>query len=203
MHHKLEVVFVQASGTVSKLISKVSKAIYRGNYTGSFVPSHVLLVLDNSIVFEASTYKQAGNNNEKVVEKGTRLLLLDDIDERAEDSIICRCTISDNCDPYLALKYVARASNYHYSYGSIIKFLMKGHLAKDTGKSKDEYICSGLVLDALREPVFDNNPSLRYVTNKFKGIDSNSVTPLDLFLTFAEAGFCFITSKGYINVDNL
>lgn len=198
MNHKLEVVFVQSTGTISKLISKVSRKIYRGNYTGKFSPSHVLLVLDNTIVFESSTYKRAGNNNEKVVEKGTRLLTLDDIDEKAEDSIIHRVTISKNCDPYLALKYVARASNYHYSYKSIFKFITKGHLKPDSGKPKDEYICSGLVLDALREPVFDNNRSLRKITDKFKGIDSNSVTPLDLYLAFDEAGFNFQQSKGYV-----
>ena len=198
MKHKLEVVFVQSTGIVSKLISKVSRKIYRGEYNGNFSPSHVLLVLDNSIVFESSTYKRAGNNNEKVVEKGTRLLTLDDIDERAEDSIVHRVCISENCDPYLALKYVARASNYHYSYKSIFKFITKGHLKKDNGKPKDEYICSGLVLDALREPVFDNNKSIRKITKAFESIDSNSVTPLDLYLAFDKAGFNFQQSKGYI-----
>lgn len=197
MNHKLGVVFVQSTGIISKLISKVSRKICRQDYTGSFSPSHVLLVLDNNIVFESSTYKRAGNNNEKVVEKGTRLLTLDDIDERAEDSIIRRVLISENCDPYLALKYVARASNYHYSYKSIFKFITKGHLKPDKGKPKDEYICSGLVLDALREPVFDNNKAIRKITDKFKGINSNSVTPLDLYLAFDQAGFNFRQSKGY------
>lgn len=198
MKHKLEVVFVQAQGTVSKLISKVSRKIYRGEYTGQFCPSHTLLVLDNNIVFESSTYTKAGDHGEKIVERGTRLLLLTDIDDRAEDSIICRTIISEDCDPYLALNYVAKASNYHYSYASIFKFLMKGHLRKDSNKRKDEYICSGLVLDALREKIFDNNKQLREVTKTFEGIDSNSVTPLDLFLSMQNAGFSFVTSKGYL-----
>ena len=109
-----------------------------------------------------------------------------------------RTTISENCDPYLALKYVAKASNYHYSYKSIFKFLAKGHLRKDTGKAKEEYICSGLVLDAFKEPIFDNNRALRLVTEKFKGIDSNAVTPLDLFLAMMDAGFNFRESKGLL-----
>lgn len=196
MHHKLEVFFVQGTGTVSKLISKVSKKIYHGDYTGNFVPSHVLLVLDDSIVFESSTYTKAGEDDEKIVEKGTRLLLLNDIDDRNTTATILRCTISEDCDPYLALRYVAKASNYHYSYSSIFKFLLKGHLRK-SNKKNDEYICSGLVLDALREKVFDTSPSIRRITKKFENIDSNSVTPLDLFMAFAEAGFSFESQKGY------
>lgn len=197
MAHKLEVAFVQGTSTISKAISKVSKAINNDNYTGNFVPSHVLLILDNYIVFESSTYKR-DDDDTKTYEKGTRLLILNDIDKRAEKSLIKRCTISDNCDAYLALKYVARASNYHYSYKSIFKFLAKGHLRKGTGKLKEEYICSGLVLDALREPIFNNNTAIRSIITKFKGIDSNSVTPLDLFLAFAEAGYNFKESRGYI-----
>ena len=71
-------------------------------------------------------------------------------------------------------------------------------LRKDNNKRKDEYICSGLVLDALREKIFDNNTQLREVTKTFEGIDSNSVTPLDLFLSMQNAGFSFVTSKGYL-----
>lgn len=198
MGHKLEVAFSQGTGFVSKAISKVSRMINRDNYDGAFVPSHTLLILDNHIVFESSTYKK-DDDKEKVFEKGTRILEVPDIDTRSAKNIICRATISDNCDPYLALKYVAKASNYHYSYKSICKFITKGHLKKDNGKRKDEYICSGLVLDALREPVFDNNVALRKVTKKFEGLDSNSVTPLDLFLAMAEAGYNFRQTKGFTN----
>lgn len=194
--HKLEVVFIQGTSCISKAISKVSNAIYRGKQTSDFIPSHVLLMLDNKIIFESSTYKH-DDDKEKVYEKGTRILLLDDIDQRHTDSIMKRTLISDNCDVYLALKYVAKASNYHYSYKSIFKFLTKGHLKKDDGKAKDEYICSGLVLDALREPIFRDNTSIQYIVNKFKNIDSNSVTPLDLFMAFNEAGFNFRETRGW------
>lgn len=197
MSHKLEVAFVQGTALISKAISTVSKRINRDNYNGNFNPSHVLLILDNDIVFESSTYKK-DDTKKKVFEKGTRILMLDDIDDKHEQSLIARCTISEHCDPYLALKYVAKASNYHYSYGSIFKFLAKGHLRKDNDKPKDEYICSGLVLDALREPIFDNNKALRKVTSKFEGIDSNSVTPLDLFIALSQVGYNFKTSRGYL-----
>ena len=196
MAHKLEVAFVQGTSTISKAISKVSYIINRDKNKGDFIPSHVLLILDNSIVFESSTYKH-DDDREKVYEKGTRILILDDINKRSETSIVKRCTLSDDCDAYLALKYVAKASNYHYSYKSIFKFCLKGHLRKDNNKPKDEYICSGLVLDALREKIFDNNKAIRKITDKFNGIDSNSVTPLDLFLAFAEAGFNFRETRGF------
>ena len=197
MSHKLEVAFVQGTAFISKAISTVSKKINKDDYKGSFNPSHVLLILDDDIVFESSTYKK-DDTKKKVFEKGTRILMLNDIDTRCEQSLIARCTISEHCDPYLALKYVAKASNYHYSYGSIFKFLAKGHLRKDNDKPKDEYICSGLVLDALREPIFDNNKALRKVTKKFEGIDSNSVTPLDLFIALSQVGYNFKTSRGYL-----
>lgn len=200
--HKLEVVFIQGTSVISRAIRKVSDIIYHGKQTSDFVPSHVLLMLDNKIIFESSTYK-SDDTGTKVFEKGTRILLLNDIDDKHRNSIIKRTTISDDCDVYLALKYVARASNYHYSYKSIFKFLANGHLKKDNGKVKDEYICSGLVLDALREPIFKNNPSIQYIVNKFKDIDSNSVTPLDLFMTFNEAGFNFKETKGYRFVSNI
>lgn len=200
--HKLEVVFIQGTSIISRAIRKVSHIIYRGKQTSDFVPSHVLLMLDNKIIFESSTYK-SDDTGTKVFEKGTRILLLNDIDDKHRNSVIKRTTISDDCDVYLALKYVARASNYHYSYKSIFKFLANGHLKKDNGKVKDEYICSGLVLDALREPIFKNNPSIQYIVNKFKDIDSNSVTPLDLFMTFNEAGFNFKETKGYRFVSNI
>lgn len=200
--HKLEVVFVQGTSLVSKAIRKVSHAIYRGKQTSDFVPSHVLLMLDNKIVFESSTYK-TDDTGTKVFEKGTRILLLNDIDDKHKDSIIKRTTISDDCDVYLALKYVAKASNYHYSYKSIFKFLANGHLKEDNGKPKDEYICSGLVLDALREPVFKDNKSIQHIVSKFKDIDSNSVTPLDLFMAFNEAGFNFKETRGYRFVNNI
>lgn len=196
MAHKLEVAFVQGTSTISKAISKVSYIINRNKNKGDFIPSHVLLILDNSIVFESSTYKH-DDDREKVYEKGTRILILDDIDKRSETSLVKRCTLSDDCDAYLALKYVAKASNYHYSYNSIFKFCLKGHLRKDNNKPKDEYICSGLVLDALREKIFDKNKAIRKITDKFNGIDSNSVTPLDLFLAFAEAGFNFRETRGF------
>lgn len=197
MAHKLEVAFVQGTGRLSKAISGVSKKLNKQPYQGSFIPSHVLLILDNKIVFESSTYKR-GDDDTKAYEKGTRILMLDEIDDCHDRSVIYRCTISDNCDAYLALKYVAKASNYHYSYKSIFTFLAHGHLRKDTGKKKDEYICSGLVLDAIREPIFNTNPALRKITAKYSGIDSNSVTPLDLYLSFCDAGFSFKQSKGYI-----
>lgn len=197
MGHKLEVVFCKGTSNLSKAISKVSKVICKQKDTGTFIPSHVLLILDNNIIFESSTYKQ-DDTGSKIFEKGTRILEREDIDVHTSKSLIMRTTISENCDPYLALKYVAKASNYHYSYGSILKFLSKGHLRKDNGKPKDEYICSGLVLDAIKEPVFDNNTALRYVTKKFEGIDSNAVTPLDLFLAMLEAGFNFKESKGLL-----
>lgn len=200
MSHKLEVAFTQGNSILSKSISKVSKIINKDNYTGKFVPSHVLLILDNNIVFESSTYKK-DDTKSKIFEKGTRILEVDDVDERSANNIVCRTTISDDCDAYLALKYVAKASNYHYSYKSIGKFITKGHLKADKGKRKDEYICSGLVLDALREPIFDSNKAIRKVTNKFIGIDSNSVTPLDLYLAMADAGFTFRQSKGLTNID--
>ena len=203
MAHKLEVAFVQGTAPVSKIISRFSKHLADDNYKCKFKPSHVFLMLDDTIIFESSTYKRAGDNDEKVMEKGTRLLLLEDIDDRIEESLIKRTIISKNCDPYLALRYAARASNYHYSYKSIFKFLCKGHLRKDTGRPKDEYICSGLVLDALREQVFLPDKSVQYIINKFKDIDSNSVTPLDLFIAFTEAGYNFRTSKGLPNVSNL
>lgn len=197
MGHTLEVVFCKGTSNLSKAISKVSKVICKQKDTGTFIPSHVLLILDNNIIFESSTYKQ-DDTGSKIFEKGTRILEREDIDVHTSKSLIMRTTISENCDPYLALKYVAKASNYHYSYGSIFKFLSKGHLRKDNGKPKDEYICSGLVLDAIKEPVFDNNTALRYVTKKFEGIDSNAVTPLDLFLAMLEAGFNFKESKGLL-----
>lgn len=197
MGHRLEVVFCKGTSNLSKAISKVSKVICKQKDTGTFIPSHVLLILDNNIIFESSTYKQ-DDTGSKIFEKGTRILEREDIDVHTSKSLIMRTTISENCDPYLALKYVAKASNYHYSYGSIFKFLSKGHLRKDNGKPKDEYICSGLVLDAIKEPVFDNNTALRYVTKKFEGIDSNAVTPLDLFLAMLEAGFNFKESKGLL-----
>lgn len=197
MTHMLEVAFVQGTAAISKTISKVSKAISKTEYKGTYVPSHVLLILDEHIIFESSTYKH-DDDNTKTFEKGTRILELGDIDRQKEKSIVKRCIISDNCDPYLALKYVAKASNYHYSYKSIFKFLSRGHLRKDTGKRKEEYICSGLVLDALREPIFRNNPAIQHIVTKYKGIDSNSVTPLDLFLTFSEAGFNFRETRGLV-----
>lgn len=196
MGHKLEVVFVQGTAVLSKVISTVSKKLAKET-VGNFSPSHVLLVLDNKIVFESSTYKH-GEDRKKVYENGTRILLLQDIDNKHDKSLIKRCTISDNCDAYLALKYVAKASNYHYSYGSIAKFAMSGHLRKQGDKANQTYICSGLVLDALREPIFDNNAALRKITTKFSGLDSNSVTPLDLFLAFCEAGYNFKESRGYL-----
>lgn len=191
MAHTLEVAFVQGTAFVSKAISGVSKRICKEKHTGDFIPSHVLLILDKNIIFESSTYKK-DDTKKKIFEKGTRILMLDDINTRHEKSIIKQCTISDHCDPYLALKYVAKASNYHYSYNSIFKFLCKGHLRKESKKPKSEYICSGLVLDAIKEPIFDNNPALRRITKKFENIDSNSVTPLDLFIAFADAGFNFV-----------
>ena len=197
MGHRLEVVFCKGTSNLSKAISKVSKIICKQKDTGTFIPSHVLLILDNNIIFESSTYKQ-DDTGSKIFEKGTRILEREDVDIHTSKSLIMRTTISENCDPYLALKYVAKASNYHYSYGSIFKFLSKGHLRKDNGKPKDEYICSGLVLDAIKEPVFDNNAALRYVTKKFESIDSNAVTPLDLFLAMLEAGFNFKESKGLL-----
>lgn len=197
MGHRLEVVFCKGTSNLSKAISKVSKVICKQKDTGTFIPSHVLLILDNNIIFESSTYKQ-DDTGSKIFEKGTRILEREDINIHTSKSLIMRTTISENCDPYLALKYVAKASNYHYSYGSIFKFLSKGHLRKDNGKPKDEYICSGLVLDAIKEPVFDNNTALRFVTKKFEGIDSNAVTPLDLFLAMLEAGFNFKESKGLL-----
>lgn len=200
--HRLEVVFVQGTSLVSKAIRKVSHIMYRDRQTSDFVPSHVLLMLDNKIVFESSTYK-TDDTGTKVFEKGTRILLLNDIDDKHKDSVIKRTTISNDCDVYLALKYVAKASNYHYSYKSIFKFLANGHLKEDNGKPKDEYICSGLVLDALREPVFKDNKSIQYIVNKFKGINSNSVTPLDLFMAFNEAGFNFKETRGYRFVSNI
>ena len=197
MKHKLEVVFCKGTTNLSKIISKVSKVISHEEQTGNFIPSHVLLILDNSIIFESSTYKQ-DDTGSKIFEKGTRILEREDVDIHTSKSVVMRTTISENCDPYLALKYVAKASNYHYSYKSIFKFLAKGHLRKDTGKAKEEYICSGLVLDAFKEPIFDNNRALRLVTEKFKGIDSNAVTPLDLFLAMMDAGFNFRESKGLL-----
>lgn len=200
--HKLEVVFIQGTSVISRAIRKVSDIIYHGKQTSDFVPSHVLLMLDNKIIFESSTYK-SDDTGTKVFEKGTRILLLNDIDDKHKNSIIKRTVISNDCDVYLALKYVARASNYHYSYKSIFKFLINGHLKKDNSKVKDEYICSGLVLDALREPIFKNNSSIQYIVNKFKDIDSNSVTPLDLFMAFNEAGFNFRETRGYRFVSNI
>lgn len=199
MKHKLEVFFVQGTGAVSKVISNVSKKLHKGSFKSDFAPSHVLLVLDETIVFESSTYTKAGDDQEKTVEKGTRLLTLEDIDDRNTEAVVKRCTVSNNVDPYLALKYVAKASNYHYSYSSVLKFACSGHLRKSKKKKKqpDEYICSGLVLDALREPAFNKNTSVRKVTDRFKDIDSNSVTPLDLYVAFNEAGFKFKTQIGY------
>ena len=179
MGHRLEVVFCKGDTKLSKAISFVSKKINRDKVQGT------------------STYKK-DNTGAKIFEKGTRILERTDVDKHTSKSTIMRTTISENCDPYLALKYVAKASNFHYSYGSIFKFLSKGHLRKDNGKPKDEYICSGLVLDAIKEPIFDNNSALRYVTKKFEGIDSNAVTPLDLFLAMLEAGFNFKESKGLL-----
>lgn len=197
MGHKLEVVFCKGDSLLSKSISFVSQKINRDKGQGTFFPSHVLLILDNNIIFESSTYKQ-DDTGTKIFEKGTRIIERSDVDIRTTKSTIMRTTIAENCDPYLALKYVAKASNYHYSYASIFKFLAKGHLRKDNGKPKDEYICSGLVLDAFKEPIFDNNKALRYITKKFEGIDSNAVTPLDLFLAMLEAGYNFKESTGLL-----
>lgn len=197
MRHRLEVAFTQGSTVLSKTISKVSKILNTDSYKGNFTPSHVLLILDGNIIFESSTYKQ-DDDKSKVFEKGTRILEVTDIDERSEETRVHRAIISDNCDPYLALKYVAKASNYHYDYKAIVKFITRGHLTKDTGKRKDEYICSGLVLDALREPIFDNNAALRKVTKKFEGMDSNSVTPLDLYIAMTEAGYNFKQTRGLL-----
>ena len=155
MGHRLEVVFCKGDTKLSKAISFVSKKINRDKVQGTFIPSHVLLILDNSVIFESSTYKK-DDTGAKIFEKGTRILERADVDKHTSKSTIMRTTISENCDPYLALKYVAKASNFHYSYGSIFKFLAKGHLRKDNDKPKEEYICSGLVLDAIKEPVFDN-----------------------------------------------
>ena len=58
MSHKLEVAFVQGTAFISKAISTVSKKINKDDYKGNFNPSHVLLILDNDIVFESSTYKK-------------------------------------------------------------------------------------------------------------------------------------------------
>lgn len=196
MSYKLEVAFIQGTSFISKAISKVSTLLNK-NYCGNFVPSHVFLVLNDSIIFESSTYKTAGQNDEKVLEKGTRILTVLDREADIKQSSIHRCVISENCDPYLALNYVAKASNYHYSYSSIGKFLFNGHLKKDNGKPKDEYICSGLVLDALREPVFKNDKRIQKILERFKGIDSNSVTPLDLYMAFDAVGYYFKQTKGF------
>lgn len=196
--HKLEVAFVQGTSFISKQISNVSKKLCK-DFKGDFAPSHVFLVLDDKIIFESSTYKEAGEKLEKDVEVGTRLVTLSDVKHRLTESIIHRCVISEHCDPYLALQYVAKASNYHYSFKSILKFVVNGHLRKEKpNKVKDEYICSGLVLDALREEVFDNNKRLRAITDEYKGIDSNSVTPLDLYMSFDKQGYSFKQSKGYV-----
>ena len=72
MSHKLEVAFVQGTAFISKAISTVSKKINRDDYKGNFNPSHVLLILDNDIVFESSTYKK-DDTKKKVFEKGTRI----------------------------------------------------------------------------------------------------------------------------------
>lgn len=196
--HKLEVAFVQGTSFISKQISNVSKKLCK-DFKGDFAPSHVFLVLDDKIIFESSTYKEAGEKLEKDVEVGTRLVTLSDVKHRLTESVIHRCVISEHCDPYLALQYVAKASNYHYSFSSILKFVAKGHLRKQKEHEvKDEYICSGLVLDALREKVFDNNKRLRAITDEYKGIDSNSVTPLDLYMSFDKQGYSFKQSKGYV-----
>ena len=196
--HKLEVAFVQGTSFISKQISNVSKKLCK-DFKGDFAPSHVFLVLDDKIIFESSTYKEAGEKLEKDVEVGTRLVTLSDVKHRLTESIIHRCIISEHCDPYLALQYVAKASNYHYSFKSILKFVANGHLRKEkSNKIKDEYICSGLVLDALREKVFDNNKRLRAITSEYEGIDSNSVTPLDLYMSFDKQGYSFKQSKGYV-----
>lgn len=196
--HKLEVAFVQGTSFISKQISNVSKKLCK-DFKGDFAPSHVFLVLDDKIIFESSTYKEAGEKLEKDVEVGTRLVTLSDVKHRLTESIIHRCVISEHCDPYLALQYVAKASNYHYSFSSILKFVAKGHLRKQKkDEVKDEYICSGLVLDALREKVFDNNKRLRAITKEYEGIDSNSVTPLDLYMSFDKQGYSFKQSKGYV-----
>lgn len=196
MAYKLEVAFIQGTSFISKAISEVSKKL-TDNFRGNFAPSHVFLVLNDEIIFESSTYKTAGENDEKILEKGTRILTVDDRKEDIKQNKIHRCVISENCDPYLALNYVAKASNYHYSYKSILKFLFNGHLKKDNGKPKDEYICSGLVLDALREPAFKNDQRIQKIINTFKGIDSNSVTPIDLYMAFDSAGYVFKQTKGY------
>lgn len=198
MGHKLEVAFVRGTSFISRQISNVSKKLCK-DFKGDFAPSHVFLVLDDKIIFESSTYKEAGENLEKDTEIGTRLVTLNDVRHRLVESDIHRCVISENCDPYLALNYVAKASNYHYSFSSIMKFLIKGHLRPEKdNKPKDEYICSGLVLDALREPVFDNNKALRAITKEYEGIDTNSVTPLDLYMSFDRQGYTFKQTKGYI-----
>lgn len=198
--YKLEIAFIQGTSFVSKLISKISHKFVEKQYKGDFNPSHVFLVLNDSIIFESSTYKTAGQDDEKVMEKGTRVLLTEDRADEIEDTIIKRTILAENIDPYIALKYVAKASNYKYSYNSIFKFLFNGRFKKEkSSKQKNEYICSGLVLDAMREDYFKNNSSVQKVINKFKNIDSNSVTPLDLYLALCEAGFMFRTCKGLNN----
>lgn len=200
--YKLEVAFVQGNAPASKLISKFSQKLINDQFTGDFHPSHVLLVLDDSIVFESSTYKKSEDKDakHKIYEKGTRILDIDDIDERLAQNSIKRVVIDYDLDPYLALKYVAQVSNYKYSYKSIFKFLINGHLKrKKNNRRHVEYICSGLVLEALREDYFKKNAAVQKVINQFKGIDSNSVTPLDLYLAFCKAGYTFRECKGLIN----
>jgi len=203
--YKLEIAFVQGTSLVSKAISFVSGKFVKNIYKGNFRPSHVFLVLNDNIVFESSTYKKAGTDNEKILEKGTRLLTINDIAKQKSKQLIARTLLTNDLDPYLALTFVAKASNYKYSYKSIVSFLTKGRFKHIKNiKPKNEYICSGLVLDALREDYFKNNRSIQKVVKQFDGIDSNTVTPLDLFLALANAGFEFKTCKGLSNnVSNL
>lgn len=202
--YKLEVAFIQGSSPISKMISKVSKALTKKDYSGSFCPSHVFLVMNDKIIFESSTYKNAGTNDEKVLEKGTRILNVVDRASKVKNNLIARTVICNDLDPYLALKFVAKASNYKYSYSSIFKFLFNGRFTRQKKKEHTEYICSGLVIDALREEYFKDNKSIQKVLKMFEGLDSNSITPLDLFLAFCKAGYNFRTCKGLLeDVSNL
>ena len=205
MQSKLEIAFVEGNSFISRAISFFSKRFVKNKYQGDFNPSHVFLVFNDEIIFESSTYKQAGENNEKVMEKGTRVLTIDDRAKEIKSAKIKRTIITDNLHSYIALKYVAKASNYKYSYSSIFRFLFKGRFKKvKKEQHHDEYICSGLVLEALREPYFKNHVTVQKVVERFKNIDSNTVTPLDLFLALCDAGFIFKTCKGLQNnVSNL
>ena len=202
--YKLEIAFIQGSSVISRLISKVSKELVKKDYHGDFCPSHVFLVMNDKIIFESSTYKNAGLDNEKILEKGTRILNVTDRAKKVKNNLIARTVICNDLDPYLALKFVAKASNYKYSYSSIFKFLFNGRFIKQKNKTHTEYICSGLVIDALREDYFKDNKSIQKVLKTFEGLDSNSITPLDLFLALCKAGYNFRTCKGLSeDVSNL